>query len=165
MMMFCLQASLYFEAATFFTNARAVSQKSARLWMDSTTNRKTPLRSHRWRRRQTISALRQRLAQEPPQRHVPLPEMHPGKAAHGTDEVLIALQDAAQLEGTISEGDRRASRRYGFADEVVVQWLPDDDKTHHVAQLREAVRAFGAFAAHAIRAYMATRLPGTLSAR
>jgi hypothetical protein len=55
------------------------------------------------------------------------PELHPDKAAAGKEEITLALANAAELDGTISFGDGHHSVRYGFADEVVVQWLPDAD--------------------------------------
>lgn len=60
------------------------------------------------------------------------PEMHPDKAAHGKEEIMQALQEAASLEGTITFEEHFGSTRFGFADEVAVQWLPDGQTQAHL---------------------------------
>jgi hypothetical protein len=52
-------------------------------------------------------------------------EMHPSKATHRQEEISEALRAAEQLSGTISTSEGFGSVRFGFADEVAVQWLPD----------------------------------------
>lgn len=47
------------------------------------------------------------------------------------------------IDSTITAGDNFGSVRFGFADDVVVQWLPDVDTDARdiLSQLREAVLA------------------------
>lgn len=87
------------------------------------------------------------------------PAMHPQKATHGQEEIMEALRAAADLESTITEDDTLRTIRCRFADEIVVQWLPDVEASSEVvAGLREAVTALGTFARHALAAYLA-KLP------
>jgi len=54
------------------------------------------------------------------------PEMQPNKAAHGKEEASVALTKAATLTSTIDAGDFYfGEARFHFADEVVVQWIPE----------------------------------------
>jgi hypothetical protein len=90
------------------------------------------------------------------------PEMHPDKAAHGKEEILQALRDAATLEGTITARDSFGTVRFGFADDVAVQWLPDvETQVHLIEQLRESVLALARFAQRAAGAYLRSRPEGT----
>lgn len=86
------------------------------------------------------------------------PEMHPDKAGHGTEEITEALKAAAEHEGTITFSQGLGSVRFGFADEVAVQWLPDvDNEVHLIETLRESVMALARFAQRAIAAYLESR--------
>jgi len=75
------------------------------------------------------------------------PEMHPEKF-------------------TLTEGESASSIRFGFADEIVVQWLPsgeDGDPKPTLERLRTAVLALGRFTREALAAYLASRPAGTIS--
>lgn len=50
--------------------------------------------------------------------------MHPLKAEHGSEEIQIALRRARTNVGTITDPGFFGGVRFGFADEVAVQWLP-----------------------------------------
>jgi hypothetical protein len=92
------------------------------------------------------------------------PEMHPAKAAHGKEEISEALKAAAELEGTITFGQGLGSVRFGFADEVAVQWLPDlENEVHLIETLRESVMALARFAQRVIGAYLESRPDGTFT--
>jgi hypothetical protein len=93
------------------------------------------------------------------------PEMHPDKAAHGAEEVYVALTTAAGIESTITVGDDFGSVRFGFADDVVVQWLPDVETEARdiLSELREAVLALARFVQRASRAYLEGRPQGTFT--
>ena len=83
-------------------------------------------------------------------------EMHPEAAAHNAEEIAEALKAARDLVGTITEEDRLGGRvRFGFADDVVVQWLPDVDDlgTEWIERLRDDVILLGTFVREAIVAY------------
>lgn len=56
------------------------------------------------------------------------PEMQPDRAAAGKEEISVALDSAAELTGTIQFEHGQQSVRFGFADEVAVQWFPDADQ-------------------------------------
>jgi hypothetical protein len=93
------------------------------------------------------------------------PELHPDKAAHGAEEIHEALAEAADIESTITAGDYFGSVRFGFADDVVVQWLPDvdTDAREVLSQLRDAVLALARFVQRAARAYLESRPDGTFT--
>jgi hypothetical protein len=92
------------------------------------------------------------------------PEMHPDKAAHGKEEIMQALQDAASLEATITFEAHFGSARFGFADEVAVQWLPDGQTQAHLIEgLRESVLALARLAQRAATAYLESRPEGTFT--
>jgi hypothetical protein len=80
--------------------------------------------------------------------------MHPQAAEHDKEEITEALQGAAEIESTIADDETFGSLRFNFADEVVVQWLPDEDEKELIAQLREAVIALARFAQQAAGAYL-----------
>jgi len=89
------------------------------------------------------------------------PEMHTDKAAHGKEEILQALRDAATLEGTITARDSFGTVRFGFADDVAVQWLLDvETQVHLIEQLRESVLALARFAQRSAGAYLRSRPEG-----
>jgi hypothetical protein len=91
-------------------------------------------------------------------------EMHPDKAAHGKEEITQALEDAAELQGTVHIGDELGSVRFWFADEVVAQWLPPDEaKPATIITLREALMALVCFTQRAFAAYQASRPEGTFT--
>jgi hypothetical protein len=86
------------------------------------------------------------------------PEMHPDKAKHGKEEITEAMKAASELEGTISFGQGMGSVRFGFADQIAVQWLPDvENEGHLISTLREAVMALARFAQRAVGAYLESR--------
>ena len=90
--------------------------------------------------------------------------LHPDKAAHGQEEITEALRDAAALEATITAGDTFVSIRFGFADEVAVQWLPRaETQVELIEALRESVMALGRFVQRAANAYLGTRPEGTIT--
>jgi hypothetical protein len=82
------------------------------------------------------------------------PRMHPQAAEHGAEELTEALESAGEIESTITDDDTFGSVRFEYADEVVVQWLPDADARERIAQLRESVMALARFAQHAAGAYL-----------
>jgi hypothetical protein len=90
------------------------------------------------------------------------PKMHPEAAEHGAEEITQALKAAAEIEGTITDEDTFGSVRFGFADEVVVQWLPDEDARERIAQLRRSVWALARFVQQAAGAYLEAR-PSTFT--
>lgn len=83
------------------------------------------------------------------------PKMHPNAAAHGDEELMKAMDASAGQQGTITEGKRAGEIRFGFADEVVVQWLPPVENSREtLGKLVEAVTALGEFARKAIESYL-----------
>jgi hypothetical protein len=82
------------------------------------------------------------------------PRMHPQAAEHGAEEITEALKSAGEIESTITDDDTFGSVRFEYADEVVVQWLPDADARERIAQLRESVMALAGFAQQAAGAYL-----------
>jgi hypothetical protein len=53
--------------------------------------------------------------------------------------------------------------RFGFADNVTVQWLPDTQNARHVQQLGEAMVVLLRFVQAAAKAYIESRPPGTFT--
>ena len=93
------------------------------------------------------------------------PEMHPEAAAHGAEEICNALAEAKGLVATIRTADDGSARsvRFRFADEVVVQWLPDvDTNVEAIEALRGAVLTLARFAGRAADAYLRSRPSGTI---
>jgi hypothetical protein len=91
------------------------------------------------------------------------PEMHPAKAAAGKEELSNALAAAASAEGTITKDELPTSVRFRFADEVVVQWLPDvATEGDRLVRLRDAVLRLSRFMRSAVTAYLASRDIGSL---
>jgi hypothetical protein len=91
-------------------------------------------------------------------------EMHPDKAAHGQEEIKQALEDAAELEGSVTFDDERGSARFGFADEIAAQWLPwleSDEGKNTITRLREALLSLIDFTRRAFVAYIGLRSPDT----
>lgn len=85
-------------------------------------------------------------------------KLHPDAAAHNDEEIAEALKAAAGLTGTITEDDRLSGGiRFGFADEIVAQWLPDAEVlgTEWLENLRESVLSLGVFTRAAVMAYLA----------
>jgi hypothetical protein len=91
------------------------------------------------------------------------PEMHPAKAARGQEEITEALRGAADKPSMITIADNPYDLRFDFADEVIVQWLPDDDESDLIVRLREAVLALADFVREAAQAYLNSRPPGTIA--
>jgi hypothetical protein len=81
-------------------------------------------------------------------------EMHPAKAARGTERWKQALEAAAPLEGDLTHGEKLGSIRFGFADQVAAQWVPPDTETDTIIRLREALLALVRFTQRAITAYL-----------
>ena len=93
-------------------------------------------------------------------------EVHPDKAAHGDEEITLALTEAAELPGTVHFDEEMGSVRFWFADEVVAQWLPPDEKKPPtIIALREALMALVRFTQRAFAAYQAARPAGTFTER
>lgn len=89
------------------------------------------------------------------------PEMNADKARAGREEITKALTKAANLPGTITQDRALGSVRFGFADNVTVQWLPDAQSARHVEQLGEAMVVLLQFVQAAAKAYIKSRPPGT----
>lgn len=82
-------------------------------------------------------------------------ELHPSKASNDAERIAEGLKLASDKTGTIEEDERiPGGIRFGFADEVVVQWLPDLDEPVWLEQLREAVLALGSFVREAAFEYI-----------
>jgi hypothetical protein len=88
------------------------------------------------------------------------------KADRGAEEISEALTKAADIDSTITAGRHFGSVRFGFADDVAMQWLPDVDTDARdiLAQLRDAVLALARFVQRATREYLETRPSGTFTA-
>ena len=82
------------------------------------------------------------------------PKMHREAAEHGKEEITEALKAAAEIETTIADDETFGSLRFNFADEVVVQWLPDEDEKELIAQLQGAVVALARLAQQSAVAYL-----------
>jgi hypothetical protein len=92
------------------------------------------------------------------------PKLHPAAYANGDEEIANALASAAPHTGTITTGETQAKERFGFADEVVVQLLPDIvTNPDEVKKLAAARIALGAFVSAAIAAYMQGLSAGVVS--
>ena len=92
------------------------------------------------------------------------PVMHPERAAAGQEEISKALEAARELEGTISMDEAFGGVRFGFADDVAVQRLPDPEtKAHLIEQLRDSVMALMRFVQRASQAYLESRAEGTFT--
>jgi hypothetical protein len=82
------------------------------------------------------------------------PELDPDKYANGKEEIGNALAAAAKHTGTISVGEKASSVRFGFADEVGVQLLPDvNTEGTAIKMLSHARIALGLFIQKAVQAY------------
>jgi hypothetical protein len=69
-----------------------------------------------------------------------------------------ALEAAAEHDCTITWADGFDSVRFGFADTVAVQWLPDpEDDAGAMEGLRGSVVALAQFAQRAATAYLGSR--------
>jgi hypothetical protein len=94
------------------------------------------------------------------------PKLHPTAYANGDEEVANALANAAPHTGTISTGETQAKERFGFADEVAVQLLPDIvENPDEIKKLAEARIALGTFVRAAIAAYMYSLPAGVVSTK
>lgn len=89
--------------------------------------------------------------------------MHPDRAESGKEEISLALEAAADIEGTIAFEQNFGSVRFNFADEVAVQWLPDTEEKEKIAKLRDTVMALGRFAQLTAQAYLDSRPEGTFT--
>jgi hypothetical protein len=85
------------------------------------------------------------------------PKTHPQAADHGAEEITEALKDAAEIESTITDDDTFGSVRFELADEVVVQWLADEDARERLSQLQGSVLALARFVQQAAGAYLEAR--------
>jgi hypothetical protein len=84
-------------------------------------------------------------------------DMHPTRPA-ARDALLSALHRCHDVEGqiSVSDGGQLRSVRFGFADDVAVQWFPDaDDPGVLIEELRERVVALVGLAHRAIVSYFA----------
>jgi hypothetical protein len=95
------------------------------------------------------------------------PEMHPEKAKHGKEEAFEALTNAAELTSTIDAGDVYFSEaRFHFADEVVVQWVPEKGSRRALRDLAGDATALARFVQEAAMAYIErteAERPGTFT--
>jgi hypothetical protein len=91
------------------------------------------------------------------------PEMHADKAKHGHEEITEGLRGAADKSSRIRIPDAVYDLRFDFADEVTVQWLPDDTDSSPIVGLREAVLALADFVREAIEVYLNSRPAGTFT--
>ena len=80
------------------------------------------------------------------------PEIILTRLLHGAEEITNALDKAATHEGTITHDDNFASLRFRFADEVVVQWLPDLESQRGVIEALRGTVATLARVAQRLRA-------------
>jgi hypothetical protein len=91
-------------------------------------------------------------------RHVTFhyPVLQRDRAAAGAEELHNALTAAASLEGTITWTEGQfGSVRFGFADEVVVQWLPDAaTQANLIERLRDSALALARYVQRATGAYL-----------
>jgi hypothetical protein len=98
-------------------------------------------------------------------RHVTFhyPVLQRDRAAAGAEELHNALTDAASLEGTVTWTDGEfGSVRFGFADEVVVQWLPDaETQGDLIEKLRESALALARYVQRATGTYLQSLPAGT----
>lgn len=87
------------------------------------------------------------------------------RAAARAEELHNALTAAASHEGTITWTDGQfGSVRFGFADEVVVQWLPDGDtQADLIAKLRDSALALARYVQRATGAYLQSLPDGTFT--
>lgn len=165
LMLFRLQAALYHEAASFIVDARQ-RFPSIDVFLDGLAETA----------RDELSQIVGGVDPKSPRYHgdwladhrnvtFHYPEMHPQKAAHRAEEIYEALANAAEIESTITAGDNFGSVRFGFADDVVVQWLPDvgAEARDILSQLRETVLALARFVQRASRAYLEGRPQGTFT--
>jgi hypothetical protein len=94
------------------------------------------------------------------------PKLHPAAYANGDEEIANALAAAASHTGTITSRETQAKERFGFADEVAVQLLPDIvENPDEIKKLAAARIALGAFARAAIAAYIQNLPAGVVSTR
>jgi hypothetical protein len=76
------------------------------------------------------------------------PKLHPDAFANGDEEIANALTQAAEITGTVTvERPTEAAVRFGWADEVAVQLLPDieasPDEIEKLSGARIALMRFG----------------------
>jgi hypothetical protein len=77
---------------------------------------------------------------------------------NGREAVSRALKAAASHQGTITAGDTFGDARFGFADTVAVQWLPDPEGTSQAMEaLASSVTAMAQLAQRAADAYLSSR--------
>jgi len=75
------------------------------------------------------------------------PKMDPVRAAGGREPMGRAVKAAAENDATIEVDDQYVGKiRYGFADDVVVQLMPEVTKKTWITKLRRNVKALGNFA-------------------
>jgi hypothetical protein len=83
------------------------------------------------------------------------PQLDKRKAAKGREKLQQAMQNAAGLSSRITVGPRFGDVRLDFADEVVVQFIGEDDVARPLMhQLQQGVLAFWRFCHHALDAYL-----------
>jgi hypothetical protein len=84
-------------------------------------------------------------------------EMHRNKAAHGKEEIMQALEYAAESPGRIfsDSGDDLDNVCFDFADEVVSWWLPPiEENNATLVMLSAALSALVSFTQRACAAYL-----------
>lgn len=88
-------------------------------------------------------------------------KLQPDAARHGAEEMHEALRRAADIDGTIINGDVLAQNLFPFADEVVVQWMPKDPEV--LTKLVAASLDLVTFTQLAMREYVKTLPRGVLT--
>jgi hypothetical protein len=95
------------------------------------------------------------------------PKMQPDAAAHGQEPAANALNKAAKLTSTIEGGDVFfGEARFHFADEVVVQWIPEKGMRKTLSALGADAAALARFVQEAAMTYIEQtekRSPGTFT--
>ncbi len=91
------------------------------------------------------------------------PKLHPDAFANGDEEIANALSKAAELTGTVTvERPTEAGVRFGWADEVAVQLLPDiEANPDEIKKLSGARIALMRFGVEAVGTYMMRNPAGT----
>ncbi|MCW3048499.1 MAG: hypothetical protein JWO74_2783 [Solirubrobacterales bacterium] len=89
------------------------------------------------------------------------PRLDRKNAAKDREKLQQAMKEAADLPGTITVGEYFGTVRFDFADEIIVQFIGEDDVAGPLMdKLQRGVLALWRFCHHAFEAYLAT-LPST----
>jgi hypothetical protein len=92
------------------------------------------------------------------------PELDKRKAAKGREKLQQAMRDAADLTGTITTGSKFGAGRFDYADEVIVQFIGENDVAVPLMEkLQAGSFSLWRFAHHAIAAWMEALEPGVVT--